>query len=324
MGNINSRGINVKISVIIPVYNTQQYLSDCLQSVLSQTFDEFEVICVNDGSTDKSAEILNEYTKKDSRIKIITQENKGLSEARNRGIKDATGEYIYFLDSDDQIHPQCFEIAYEFAKKHNAELVCWDYEEKRNEEKLQNNFDINKIKFIKIENPVFQVIKQKNFRIGYNVWSKLYRKNLLDNIDFIPNISFEDYPHTFAVLAQNPLTVILDAKLYLYRITPNSLSHRDGTLQQIKDYETGIKYVLDVYDKPEKKNEFEFLKKFFIPNILKHQLGRCRRADQSVKNEMFREFAKELRALDKRSVLSWRGHKFTRYLTYKWIMRKIK
>lgn len=101
-----------KISVIIPVYNTEKYLAECLDSVLKQSFTDIEIICVNDGSTDKSAEILKDYAKKDKRIKIITQENSGVVVARNNGVAHATADLIYPLDSDDIISPMCLEILY--------------------------------------------------------------------------------------------------------------------------------------------------------------------------------------------------------------------
>ena len=103
-----------KISVVLPIYNVEKYLRRCLNSLLNQTFTDFEAICVNDGSLDKSLHILEEYASKDFRIKIVTQENQGLSMARNNGLKIAQGDYIYFLDSDDAIHPQLLEITYNF------------------------------------------------------------------------------------------------------------------------------------------------------------------------------------------------------------------
>ena len=101
-----------KISVIIPVYNVEEYLPVCLDSVLAQTFSDFEAVCVNDGSPDNSAAILEKYAKKDARIKVVSRPNGGLSAARNTGLENACGEYIYFLDSDDYIHPQLLEILY--------------------------------------------------------------------------------------------------------------------------------------------------------------------------------------------------------------------
>ena len=114
------------ISVIIPVYNTAEYLPRCLESVLNNTYRNLEVICINDGSKDNSIEVLNAYAQKDPRIRVIDQENAGVSAARNRGLDDATGEYIAFVDSDDWIHRQYFETLHGFATKTNSVIVECD------------------------------------------------------------------------------------------------------------------------------------------------------------------------------------------------------
>lgn len=113
------------VSVIIPVYNVEKYLRKCLDSVTAQTYTALEIICVNDGSPDNSSEILEEFAKKDSRVKIINQANKGLSGARNTGIEAATGDYIVFLDSDDWIDTEAVESA--VGKTENADTVMWGY-----------------------------------------------------------------------------------------------------------------------------------------------------------------------------------------------------
>nr|MCR4662874.1 glycosyltransferase [Endomicrobiaceae bacterium] len=101
-----------KVSVIVPVYNVEQYLRQCLDSIINQTFKDFECICVNDGSTDNSLTILQEYSKKDNRIKIINQKNSGSSVSRNNGIKQALGQYVSFVDADDWITDNYLEILY--------------------------------------------------------------------------------------------------------------------------------------------------------------------------------------------------------------------
>ena len=111
-----------KLSVIIPVYNVENYLRECLDSITSQTVKDIEIICIDDGSTDNSPKILKEYQKKDSRIKIITKENGGQASARNLGIKKAQGEYIAFIDSDDFIESEMLEKLYTKAKDNNLDI----------------------------------------------------------------------------------------------------------------------------------------------------------------------------------------------------------
>ena len=117
-----------KISIIIPMYNVEKYLRRCLDSVQNQTFKQWQAICVDDGSPDKSGEIAEEYAKKDKRFIVVHKENGGLSDARNYGMPHATGQYIMFLDSDDFIHPQTMEIAYNTAIKNKSDIVSFTYD----------------------------------------------------------------------------------------------------------------------------------------------------------------------------------------------------
>src|SRR5574344_2773158 len=115
-----------KVSLIIPVFNSEKYLDECLESAIGQTLTDIEIICVDDGSTDCSAEILHEYSKKDNRIKVLRQENLGQSTARNKGLKFASGEYIAFLDSDDFMKSDMLEKLYDKAKVENSDIVMSD------------------------------------------------------------------------------------------------------------------------------------------------------------------------------------------------------
>ena len=118
-----------KISVIIPVYNVEKYLSECLDSIINQTLREIEVICVNDGSTDSSLSILKEYSSKDNRVKIIDKKNEGQGYARKVGLDIAKGEYILFCDSDDKYSSNnVFENLYKAIKKNNSDLMCFSFE----------------------------------------------------------------------------------------------------------------------------------------------------------------------------------------------------
>lgn len=306
-----------EISIIIPVYNVEKYLPRCLDSILAQTFTDFEAICVNDGSPDGSAGILSEYAKKDSRIKVITQENQGLSGARNSGLKEAVGEYIYFLDSDDCIHPQTLEIAHHFMTEHNADMVCFDFTKN-----LENN--LPQTTPLKIEDIKFEITNNPLYlnKVHINAWTKLSKRELLKGLEFIPKIHFEDYPHTLAIFSKRPQTVVLKEKLYFYTVDENSISHAKAKPQQIKDYHIGLNFVYETYNKPEYKADFQHICRTYVPIILKQQLGRCERSDIEVKPEMFKAFAEELRDLKAKGMLSWRGHKLMRYLKYLQIMRK--
>lgn len=116
-----------KITIVVPVYNTGKYLEKCMQSLISQTMEELEIICVNDGSTDNSLALLEHYQDSDSRVRVINQKNQGLSEARNTGIRAATAEYLMFLDSDDWIDPETCDSAFAAARDYGADIVIWSY-----------------------------------------------------------------------------------------------------------------------------------------------------------------------------------------------------
>lgn len=273
-----------KISIVIPIYNVEKFLPRCLESVLGQTFTDFEVICVNDGSPDKCFDILEKYSQKDSRIIIVNQKNQGLSMARNNGIKLAKGEYIYFLDSDDAIHPQCLETVVFVAHKNNSDLVCFQFENyyinKSDEVSFFNKrIDLQSLDVISPDQPLEHVLTTGIYGIHYNVWTKFYKKSLLQEIEFIPKIKFEDYPHTFDVLLMHPRTTILNETLYLYTNNPDSISNQKGSLKQIQSYHVGVSHVCNTFRSNNNNFEMMFLKRKFIPDILRQQLYKCRNAD---------------------------------------------
>lgn len=311
-----------EISIIIPVYNAEKYLPRCLNSVLAQTFTDFEAVCVNDGSKDNSAAILDDYAKKDPRIKVITQPNQGISVARNIGIKKATGNEIYFLDSDDCIHPQTLEIAHRFMTEQKADVVSFDFAKNDTTTPIFKPVNISDIAFEITNKPLY--FKNKIYPMHINVWTKLYKRQILQDLEFIPHIHFEDYPFTLVLWQKNPKTVIIKEKLYFYTLNENSVSHSKAFPQQIKDYDTGLRFIYEAYKKPEFSADFKYLCRTYIPNIIKQQLGRCQRADKEVRQAMFQNFAIELRHLRANGMLTLPGHKLTRYLKYLWIMRKYK
>lgn len=118
---------NPDISIIVPVYNVEKYLPQCLESLINQTYANIEIICVNDGSTDNSLEILDKYAKRDSRIIVINQKNSGVSVARNAALKIISGKYLMFVDGDDWIELNNCETAYNLIEKYNADVVMWSY-----------------------------------------------------------------------------------------------------------------------------------------------------------------------------------------------------
>lgn len=180
-----------KVSIIVPVYNVAPYLRQCMDSLVDQTYRNLEIICVNDGSTDASGEILAEYAAKDNRIKVIFQKNAGLSAARNAGFSFATGDYVMYVDSDDWIDLETCEIAVAMAAKHEADIVFWPYiREFQNVQRPKTLFYDDCIVFGEEEffAQVYKTIvglhgaflkHPENADTLVTVWGKLYRRTLL-------------------------------------------------------------------------------------------------------------------------------------------------
>lgn len=142
-----------RISVIVPVYNVEKYLDKCVQSILNQTYENIELVLIDDGSTDGSSKICDKYGKIDSRVKVIHKENGGLSSARNRGIDEAVGKFITFIDSDDYIHHQMLEILYEGIIKNKSDISICEYRRfDENETIEEEDYDKEVISFEKFTN----------------------------------------------------------------------------------------------------------------------------------------------------------------------------
>ena len=225
-----------KVSVIIPVYNVEQYLRQCLDSVINQTLKDIEIICINDCSPDNSAQILSEYAKKDSRIKIITlKENGGLGNARNVGLKNVTSDYIMFLDSDDWLELDACECAYNQIAKNNNDIVFFNlYIYKENSKK---KFKSNRLTpFLDIENKTSAKPIEINtpFFVGCECWYKIYNTKFLINNNFtFDKGAFEDQSFNVKILTSANSISILNKPLYNYRIRKNSIT---ATSLNWKDY----------------------------------------------------------------------------------------
>lgn len=216
-----------KISVIIPVYNVEAYLERCLNSILCNTYSNLEVICVNDGSTDNSLEILEKIAKTDVRVKILNKKNGGVSSARNAALKVATGEFIVFVDSDDWLHSRYFEVMYKAIKENSAEIVVC--EEMRINEPVEKTYsekylDRNKIYIeeISLEQCVKIQIAKKM------VWGKIYRKEILENLMFDEKLHlYEDTIFNLSTMCRKKKCklVYVHEKLYYYYIRESSATH---------------------------------------------------------------------------------------------------
>ncbi|MBQ6993489.1 MAG: glycosyltransferase [Lachnospiraceae bacterium] len=205
------------ISVIVPIYNVEKYLSQCLDSLLSQTLRDIEIICVNDGSTDNSVAILEEYARKDSRVHIISKENTGYGHSMNVGMSSATGEYIGIVESDDFVDKDMFLTLYEKAKESNADIVKSDFYDFCNGKiKQRNNLENVSEVVSKSEMP-----DQRLFDITPSIWSAIYKRSFLsrNNIRFHESsgASYQDVSFAFLCTAYAEKIVLLQEAYLFYR-----------------------------------------------------------------------------------------------------------
>ena len=211
-----------KVSIIVPVYNVEKYLKRCLDSLVNQTLSDIEIICVNDGSTDGSAQILEEFAQKDNRIKVTTQINSGLSEARNVGIRIANGEYIGLVDSDDFVDKEFFEKLYNSAVENNCDIACGNIIRENNRKKRKPFLNYKSIEVVKS-------VREKYEKSGVPnhcyVWNKIYKRESLikSGITFIRGIVYEDMPFTSDVLEALGDMVIVPDVYYHYWINDKSI-----------------------------------------------------------------------------------------------------
>lgn len=217
------------ISVIIPVYNVEKYLRRCLDSVIAQTYQKLEIICVDDGSIDDSGKICDQYAVRDARIKVIHQENQGLSAARNRGLDAAEGEYIAFVDSDDYILEDMYKKMLDKLLNYNVDLcVCqWQYEFSDGRQVVKRKNIDPTIYGRKASLEFARFLYMGNYENGVVVaaWNKLYRRVLLDKIRFEGRIH-EDEAFCERIMAKNISVYVMEEQFYVYAQNGDSLTNK--------------------------------------------------------------------------------------------------
>lgn len=218
------------ISIIVPVYNVEQYLSKCIESLTKQTLKDIEIILVNDGSTDDSVRICKEYMSRDNRIKLINKINGGLSDARNEGIKIAKGKYIGFVDSDDWVDINMYNNLYDIARKSKADIVQCDflmvYDEKFS---LSDTLEGKKVY---IQEPIEYLYKGEYVK-NIVVWNKIFKKELFDEIEFPVGKVHEDEFTTYKLLMKAKLMVETDFKMYFYRQREGSITNSGFSIKRL-------------------------------------------------------------------------------------------
>lgn len=250
------------ISIIVPVYNVEKYLDNCIQSVINQTYEDIELILVDDGSTDKSGEICDKYSKNKNTI-IIHKANTGVSDTRNIGIENANGEFIMFLDSDDFLHPLACELLYNKILEDGSDVVFARYKiVNPNDYKLLDNFKIeNSLSCIKNRKQALRLILNLDYPEGVNAIAKLYKAELLLDKGFMVGYPLgEDQEFIFSVVENCELITFFDVIIYFYVYRENSAGHKEVNISnEIKLHEL-YDYILKKHNylMIEKENTFLF------------------------------------------------------------------
>ena len=244
------------ITVIVPVYNVENYLKSCIDSIVKQTYKNLEIFLIDDGSTDNSGKICDEYALLDNRINVVHKKNSGQSDARNIGIKNATGDYFFFVDSDDYIEFTAIEKMLDISIKHNSDLVIADifnvdFEKSTFLNQPNNNFSVNYDSPSAAEHYVLK---------PWGPWNKLYKKHIHEKVLFPSGKIHEDEAIMFQLLKNCKTITETNEKLYYYRQRPNSTTSKPYSIKKM-DWFYGW------------KDNIEYIQKHF-PNIEKQALDK--------------------------------------------------
>lgn len=275
----------VKVSITIPVYNVSKYLSRCLDSIFKQDFEDFEVICVNDGSTDNSLDILKSYAEKYPQMKIVIQENQGLSVARNTGMEKACGKYIMFVDADDFLcSSSALSSLYNYAEAHSSEVVIFDFLSGTSDGKgiVNNHFSNIASKY---KDTSFNACTAEPFVYRYipvATWLKFYRADLVKNIKFVPDLNNQDVVHWAEVYTTASNINYFPKPFYYY------VKQREGSITNIKG-----KKIFDVFKAFNLAGEilknsphYEKLKNIHYTHFCSNIVGRLRKIITPLRKEI--------------------------------------
>ena len=269
----------MKVSIVIPVYNKAEYISDCLESLLQQDFDDFEIVAVNDGSTDDSGRICDEKAAQDSRIKVIHTENGGVTVARRKGVEQAKGEYIMFVDADDKLLPNAIKTLYKAIIDSGADEVIGTYKNQ-----YGNSYDSGWRGFMPCEPLVRNLLSIKNsFCV---LWGIMFRKSLLDGCLNAPReiVEREDSLMQIKCLMKSPKVYFIADAVYLYyQDVPNQ---RKENLEWIRIYDNELQKTL--------QPQWELYKSAFVGHQIKVYEKFIDKRQFNVLNDYYRPLRKQL------------------------------
>ena len=296
------------ISLILPVYNVDQYLAGCLTSLLHQTFSDFEAICVDDGSTDRSGGILDEFAAADTRFVVVHKKHQGVSAARNTALDMACGEYIGFVDPDDYLHPQALELLYNTMLQNRSDIVACGYEiTNRTFCGSFQRLDRAEIREVDYTNPALDFYASRDVILPM-LWNKLYKSELLRGIRFIPMKVAQDEVYLAEVMRRCQCLTYIDAKLYFWYQRVNSATKLPIDQGTIDTYVFQVRKLHEMYlDTPEL---LDYIKRVRLVSILAEMFNEITMLSLNCRYRMRFAATREVRKLVREHVLDYQGLDF--------------
>ena len=326
--------MNKLVSIIIPCYNSEMYIEQCIKSVINQTYKNIEIILINDGSKDETGNIIKEYREKYDNILLIDRENKGVQYCRKEGIEKSNGEYVFFIDSDDCIDPNTISDMIFYADKYNADIVKGSYKKEINKKiKVKSKENIN-FKIVEKENFKDEIYSQiiENYKFC-NIWGQLIRKNII-NIDSIDiNLKYaEDLKFNLDILTICNKIILLQNKYYHYRLNMSSAIYTKDEKKAKKRIEDTIFVYSELYEylkkwnMETKENLFNVSNRILKETILSMEvIYKNNKIEKKYKTELFNSVVGNEKIKKAKEILLDKDNKYSEILsTEKKLIRFIK
>lgn len=290
---------NEIVSIILPVYNAEQYIAECVDSVIKQSYSNWELIIIDDGSTDNTEKEINSFLQEDSRIKYYRIQNSGVSNARNYGLDKTSGKWIFFLDADDYLDENCLQKSISVSTTYNADIVVmshYELDDLKNKCKKNNKFEQTELLN---KDEIMQNFLMTN-KIGWEIWGKLFRRDLLKKLYFNKSLRIgEDAVFLVSVLKRSSTLVLLKEYGYYYRLNTSSVMAQNFS---DKNFDT-IAAISKIYEEVEEMYSFEadaFKLKYYIwflrnfnYKVTENERSRFNKDIYEIKNEIGKEEIKK-------------------------------
>ncbi|MDD3669022.1 MAG: glycosyltransferase family 2 protein [Alphaproteobacteria bacterium] len=298
-----------KISVIVPMWNVEKHIDGCLRSIAASTYRNFECICVDDGSPDASGKLAEAFAKKDKRFRVVYQKNLKAGGARNTGFKHATGDVISFVDADDYIHPQMFEILLNVLSAAGVDVAACALE-KTDRPYAPIVPAIMRYPIKIVDNPLESLMKN---RLPVMPCARLYRRRTIQNIKFIEGIAFEDLPSAVELMSKIGKYALVDKGLYFYHINPASTMRSVWSNSKTDSYMTAINAIYD-YIRRNRPADLPNIQKHILNIRVKMIFNHIRRSPEPEQEKLWLHAGHRLRELYAQKRISYKGLK----LKHKW------